>query len=151
MAQESAKDPRVALDALIESAAHACEAEIAAILRLVGANLHRFASYGYTAELQEFLERHPFVLGRGSAIGHAALEGRTVHIPDVLADPEYSEGEAQRAGNYRAVVAVPLMRQGATIGVMVVARAAPGPFTFKQIKRLETFADQAIELTAAQT
>jgi GAF domain-containing protein len=150
MAQESATDLKAALEALVESAARASEAEMAAILRLVGARFQRFASYGYTSALQDFLERQPFVPGRGSATGHAALEGRTVHIPDVLADPEYSEGEAQKAGNYRAVVAVPLMHAGAPFGVLVVARAAPGPFSHKQIKLLETFADQAMKLAAAE-
>jgi GAF domain-containing protein len=124
---------------------------MAAILRLVGTNFHRFASYGYSSALQDFIERHPFVPGRGSATGHAALEGRTVHIPDVLADPEYAEGKAQKAGNYRAVVAVPLMREGDPIGVLVVARGAPGPFTLEQIKQLETFANQASELAAGRT
>jgi GAF domain-containing protein len=151
MAQASANDPTAARNALVESAARTCEADMAAILRLVGTNFRRFASYGYTSALQDFIERQPFVPGRGSATGHAALEGRTVHIPDVLADPEYSEEEAQKAGNYRAVVAVPLMREGATIGVLVVARAAPGPFSLTQIKQLESFADQAIELAAGQT
>jgi two-component system, NtrC family, sensor kinase len=146
-------DLKAVLSVLVESAARFCEADIAAISRLVGADLDQFASYGFTSELQKFLERHPVVAGRGTATGHAALEGITVHIPDVLADPEYSAGEAQKAGNYRAVVAVPLVRQGAPIGVLVVARAAPGPFTPKQIALVETFADQAviaIECTAAR-
>ena len=143
MAQESAADLKAALEMLVESAARASEADMAAILRLVGTKFYRFASYGYASALQDFLERQPFVPGRGSATGHAALEGRTVHIPDVLADPEYSRGEAQKAGRYRAVIAVPLMREGAVIGILVLLRANPGPFTLQQIKLAETFADEA--------
>jgi two-component system, NtrC family, sensor kinase len=127
----------------VESAAQRCEADMAAIFRLAGADLDELASYGYTVELQEFLQRHPIVVGRGTATGHAALAGRAVHIPDVLADPEYSRGEAQKAGRYRAVIAVPLMREGAVIGILVLLRANPGPFTLQQIKLSETFADEA--------
>jgi len=137
-------DLKAVLNMLVESAARLCEADIAAISRLAGADLDQVASYGYTSELQKFLERHPVVPGRGTAAGHATLEGRTVHIPDVLADPEYAALEAQKAGNYRAAVAVPLIRQGAPIGALVISRAAPGPFTPKQIALVETFADQAV-------
>ncbi len=80
-------DLKAVLNTLVESAARLCDADMAAIPRLVGADFHHFASYGYTPDFQEFMERHPIVPGRGTATGRAALEGRTVHIPDVLADP----------------------------------------------------------------
>jgi hypothetical protein len=54
-----------------------------ATLRLIGSDLHQFASHGYTPDFREFLERHPIVPGRGTAAGRAALEGIIVHIPDV--------------------------------------------------------------------
>jgi two-component system, NtrC family, sensor kinase len=79
-------DLKAVLNTLVESAARLCDADMAAIPRLVGADFHHFASYGYTPDFQEFMERHPIVPGRGTATGRAALEGRTVHIPDVLAD-----------------------------------------------------------------
>src|SRR5262245_8066479 len=66
-----------------------------------------------------------------------------VHIPDVLADPEYTLTEGQRIAGYRALLAVPLMREGAAIGVLVMARIAQGPFTPKQMELASTFADQA--------
>ena len=47
-----------------------------------------------------------------SFIGRALLEGKTVHIPDVLADPEYTSSEAQKSGGYRTVLGVPLLREG---------------------------------------
>jgi GAF domain-containing protein len=85
-------DLKAVLNTLVESAARLCEADMAAIPRLIGSDLHHFASYGYTPDFQEFLEQHPIVPGRGTATGRAALEGRTVHIPDALADPEIHLG-----------------------------------------------------------
>ena len=137
-------DLKAVLNTLVESAARLCDADMAAIPRLVGADFHHFASYGYTPDFQEFMERHPIVPGRGTATGRAALEGRTVHIPDVLADPEYSLTEGQKIAGYQTLLAVPLVREGAPIGVLAMARAAPRPFTPKQIELVETFADQAV-------
>src|SRR5262245_4265183 len=137
-------DLQAVLDTLVESAAQLCDADMAAIPRLVGADFYHFASYGYTPDFQEFMERHPIVPGRGTATGRAALEGRTVHIPDVLADPEYSLTEGQKIAGYRTLLAVPLVREGAPIGVLAMARAAARPCTAKPIGLVETFADQAV-------
>jgi signal transduction histidine kinase len=137
-------DLKAVLNTLVESAARLCETEMAAIPRLTGSDLRHFASYGYTPDFQEFLERHPIVPGRGTATGRAALEGKTVHIPDVLADPEYTLTEGQKLAGYRTLLAVPLMREGAPVGVLVMARIAQRPFTPKQIELASTFADQAV-------
>jgi len=137
-------DLKTVLNTLVESAARLCEADMAAIPRLIGSDLRQFASYGYTPDFQEFLEQHPIVPGRGTATGRAALEGRTIHIPDVLADSEYTLVEGQKIAGYRTLLAVPLMREGAPIGVLVMARAEPRPFMTKQIELANTFADQAV-------
>jgi signal transduction histidine kinase len=137
-------DLKAVLNTLVESAARLCETEMAAIPRLTGSDLRHFASYGYTPDFQEFLERHPIVPGRGTATGRAALEGKTVHIPDVLADPEYTLTEGQKLAGYRTLLAVPLMREGGPVGVLVMARIAQRPFTPKQIELASTFADQAV-------
>jgi signal transduction histidine kinase len=137
-------DLKTVLNTLVESAARLCEADMAAIPRLIGSDLRQFASYGYTPDFQEFLEQHPIVPGRGTATGRAALEGRTIHIPDVLADSEYTLVEGQKIAGYRTLLAVPLMREGAPIGVLVMARAEPRPFMAKQIELANTFADQAV-------
>src|SRR6202030_3768360 len=63
--------------------------------------------------------------------------------PDVLADPEYAYG-AQSLGGYRAMLGVPLLREGTCIGVMTITRKTPQPFTTKQIELVTTFADQAV-------
>ena len=66
-----------------------------------------------------------------------------VHIPDALADPEYNYG-AQPLGGYRAMLGVPLLREGSSVGVMTITRKTPQPFTDKQIELVTTFADQAV-------
>src|SRR5215468_6174568 len=84
------------------------------------------------------------VPGRGTIAARAVLEGRTVHIPDVLADPEYTFHEAQRRGKYRTALGVPLLREGSSIGVMVLTRPTVRPFDAGHIALVSTFADQAV-------
>jgi signal transduction histidine kinase len=81
--------------------------------------------------------------GRGSVTGRVLLEGKPIHIIDVLADPEYTLADAQKKGGFRTMLAVPLLREGVPIGVLHVLRTSVRPFTEKQIALVETFADQA--------
>ena len=72
------------------------------------------------------------------------LEGRAVHAPNVLADPEFQVKEAAIIGGISTMLGVPLLREGSPIGVMVLQRRTPLPFTDKQIELVTTFADQAV-------
>ena len=137
-------DLKTVLNTLVESAARLCEADMASVPRVTGGIFDFFASYGYSPDFHEFLRNNPTSPGRGTVSGRAVLEGRTVHIPDVLADPEYNYGEGQRVGGYRALLGVPLTREGAAVGTLVLGRAAPRPFTPQQIELVKTFADQAV-------
>ena len=67
-----------------------------------------------------------------------------MHIPDVLADPEYRSAKAQELGGHRAVLGIPMLREGTVLGVFMIARRTPRPFTEKQIELVTTFADQAV-------
>jgi signal transduction histidine kinase len=137
-------DLKSVLNTLIESAAQLCEADMASMARLIGTTFDRFASYGYSPGFHEFLQSNPTLPGRGSASGRAVSEGKTIHIPDVLADREYTYREGQKVGGYRTMLGVPLIREGAAVGALVLGRSEPRPFTTQQIELAETFADQAV-------
>jgi GAF domain-containing protein len=132
------------LDTLVESATRLCEAERTAILLRDG-NAYRIAArYGLSRELEEYQKQHPIAPGRDTLTGRVAQTAGVVHIPDALADPEYTYFEAQKLGGWRAMLGVPLLREGSCIGVMAMTRDTPGPFTTKQIELVTTFADQAV-------
>ena len=132
------------LQTLAGNATRLCSADAGIIRKLDGEVLRAVAECGIPRELYEFDQRHPLPPGRGTIAGRAALERRTVHIPDVLADPEYQNTEARQLGGYRTLMAVPMLREGALIGVFVLHRFRVEPFTDRQIGVLQTFADQAV-------
>jgi two-component system NtrC family sensor kinase len=137
-------DLQVVLDTLVESAVRLCEAERGLVFRREGAIYKSVAYYNYSPEFRMFHENHPITPGRGTAVGRTALEGKAVQIVDVLADPEYTFGEAQKLGGGRATLGVPLLREGTPIGALALQRTEPQPYSQKQIELVETFADQAV-------
>src|SRR6201981_2269814 len=139
----SAFDLKSVLQTLVESAGHLCGADYATITRQKDGVLFFAEAYGYSSEFIEYVKAMPVDRGRGTATGRALLEGRVIHIADVLADPEYTWAEAQRLGGYRSVLGVPMLREGIPIGVLTLTRSEVRPFTNKQIELVSTFADQA--------
>ncbi|HYM17521.1 MAG TPA: GAF domain-containing protein, partial [Micropepsaceae bacterium] len=94
---------------------------------------------------RDVFARAPIAVDRTSAAGRALVDGVTVHIPDVLADPEYKRHDIAGAGGFRSILAVPMLRDGAAVGVLSLSRVgAPRPFTDKQIELVKVFADQAV-------
>jgi two-component system, NtrC family, sensor kinase len=137
-------DLQTVLDTLVESATQLCDARDAWIFLRDGELYRAAARYGFSSEFQEYLLHHPRPADRGSVTGRAALERKVIHIPDVLADPEYTWHEARKLGGYRTVLGVPLLREGSPVGVIIVARTVVQPFSDKQIELVSTFADQAV-------
>jgi signal transduction histidine kinase len=141
----SAFDLGHVLETLVEQAARLCDAERGSIHQLDGDVYRTAAFWGAISEEYKRLAldtvRRP---GRETLIGRTALERAVVHIPDVLADPEYTAHDIQRVGGYRTMLGVPLLRDGFPIGVFVLTRQELRPFNDRQIELVRTFADQAV-------
>jgi GAF domain-containing protein len=141
----SAFDLQAVLTTLADSARASCVARLSRRSTSATATLCDFQAHsGLAPEAVEFLRAHPIAPGRETNTGLVMLTGRMAHRPDVLADPEYDFGAGPRIVNYRAVLAMPLLREGRVEGVFNLSRTEPGPFTRRQIEMVQAFADQAV-------
>ena len=132
------------LQTVIDSATRLSRADEGNIVREESGRF-RMAAYtaGVPAAFREIIDRMDFQPGRGTITGRVLIERRPVQIVDIVADAEYANPDAQRASGFRTVLAVPILREGSTIGVLIVWRLVVEPFTEAQISLLQTFADQA--------
>src|SRR6516164_6718714 len=141
-------DLQTVLDTLIDSAARLCDAPHGLIFRFDGTSARAVAAFNNVPGFKELWADNPILPNLGTATGRALLERRAIHIPDVLADPEYNPPEgalkqAQRVGQYRTTLVVPMMREQLPIGTIVLWKTKVEPFTDRQIELVTTFADQA--------
>ena len=138
----SAFDLQAVFETVAESSARLCGADRAFIFRFDGEFLRMAVAYNCSAEFAEWVANHPIPPGRPSGSARAALERRTIHVPDVLADPEYTYG-AKDVEAIRTILGVPILKGDDLLGVMMIYRLEVRPFTDQQIALVETFADQA--------
>src|SRR5262245_13195778 len=141
----SALDVQKVLDALVESAARLCNAYDAAIGQVVGDGLRLAAHHGpipYPGPVGQLT----FPLERGLIGGRAIIDRRTIHVADILAEPDEYHENRQLAlqHGFRTALAIPLLHAGEAIGVISIRRAEVRPFTERQIELVNTFADQAV-------
>jgi GAF domain-containing protein/HAMP domain-containing protein len=140
----SAFDLQPVFNTIVQTASRLCEADFALIFKLQGDRYEVVAANNAADAYIKHATEHPIPPGRGSLVGRTALERKPVHIPDCLADPEYSATDYQVVGRYRTMLGVPLLQEGKPIGVIGMTRIAVRPFTDKQIELVTTFADQAV-------
>jgi GAF domain-containing protein len=138
----SAFDLQPVFETVAESLVRLCGADRAFIFRFDGELLRMVAAYNAPQDFKEWVKQNPIRPGRHSGSARAALERRTIHIPDVLADPEYSYG-AKVVEAIRTILGVPIFKGDDLLGVIMIYRLEVNPFADKQIALVETFADQA--------
>jgi GAF domain-containing protein len=132
------------LDTLLRLAVKLCGADQGTVAQRDGDTFYRSVSYGFSPAYLEYVKDIPVQPGRDTGTGRALLEGKVIHIPDVLADPDFTWTEGQRLGGFRTVLGVPMLREGAAVGVLALTRSAVRPFSEEQIALVENFAAQAV-------
>ncbi len=142
------------LEVIAQSSAELCDADDSTIfLRRQDEDGDAFygdASWGTTPEFKAFMAANPRRLWHKSLVPKVVAARAVVHIPDKLLDPNYAFPGASQArtgsgiSDSRALLGVPMFRNGVIEGVFSLTRKEPKPFSAEHIQLVRTFADQAL-------
>jgi signal transduction histidine kinase len=143
--RRSPADAQPAFEAIVQSAARLCGAIFSVVYLYENNHLRAAATKNFSAEATSQINERQELrqINRSYVGGRAFLDRAIAHVPDVLEDPEYSR-EFALAGGWRAVLAVPLLHEGISVGSISVGKAEPKAFSKQQIQLLQIFADQAV-------
>ena len=142
MIASSPTDVGPVLDAIVESASELCEADDAIVFLKDGGDLRSAAHSGPIAEGPASVP-----IMRSWMTGRSFLDRKPVHVRDLLSaeGAEFPEGQKiARSIGFRTMLTVPMLREGESIGVILLRRKEVHPFRDRQIALLQTFADQAV-------
>jgi signal transduction histidine kinase len=143
----SVKDTQPVFDAIAKAAAGAIQNARVQVFLARDGQLHHVGGTGLTEAQSERLHAlYPAPLAQTSYAGKSILEKRIVHVPDVEADPDRSElsNAIRETTGLKAVLVVPMIREGEAIGCITSSFTEPGAFSEKQIALLKSFSDQAV-------
>ena len=133
------------MDTIVHTARRLCQSEYAMMLQCGDDGIFRIAAHSNVSEeFIDWMQKNPVKAGDGSAVGIVATEKQTIHLPDALADPRFTDLRRQRHSKARTMLAVPLLRDQAVIGIVFLARTEVKPFSDKQVELVTSFADQAV-------
>lgn len=136
-------NPGDVLDTVLEEAASLCGAQVAQLYLLDG-DVFRLSQVSgeIPEEYRKYLQDHPVLRNRSSAVGRAAEEMRTHQIRDVLNDAEYGRTDLQERAGFRTMLATPMILQDELVGVLSMWRTNVKPFDARERELLEEFAVQ---------
>jgi signal transduction histidine kinase len=144
----SPTDAQPVFDSIAQSAAQLCGAQHCNVYQFDGRLIHFAATHlvpGMPPQAREAnMKQPPIAPGRGNAAARSIAYGTVAEIPDIDADPDYERRDVTRISNLRSTMSVPMLKDGHPIGAIVVSRSEKGRFSERQIKLLQTFADQAV-------
>ncbi|HEV7409870.1 MAG TPA: GAF domain-containing protein [Bradyrhizobium sp.] len=133
------------MDTIVETTRRLCQSEYALMLQRDDNGVYRIAAHSNASQaLMDWMRDNPVTAGDGSAVGIVAAERQTVHLPDALTDPRFTDLRRQQHSKARTMLGVPLLRDQNVIGVVFLARTEVKPFSDKQVELVTSFADQAV-------